>query len=85
MWNQPVRAQNSRRSLHPLARELAGLLDPVTNLGFVPLFILVDVKVAGVLAFGADRGNGVQGQSAKERKLDVFGEAVIAEKPAPLF
>ena len=65
-----------------LSRQLAGLLHPIGELGFVEFVVLVDVEVAHFLLLGLDGRDGTQRPAAEERHLDVFCDAMEAEEPA---
>src|SRR5262245_56050304 len=64
------------------AGQLAGLLHPSGELGFVELVVLVDVEVAHFLLPGLAGGKRTQRRAAEETHLDVLVEAMKAEEPA---
>src|SRR5262245_48603493 len=71
----------ARRS-HPFAGQLAGLLDPSGDLGFVERVVLADVEVAHVLLLGLAGRERMQRRAAEESHLHVLRKAMNAEEPA---
>src|SRR5436305_674453 len=70
--------------LHSFAGQLAGLLHPCGELGFVKLVVLANVEVARVLALGLAGRERAQRRAAEERHFDVLCKAVKGEEPAAL-
>src|SRR5262245_50244294 len=73
-----------RRRSQSFARQLAGLLHPIGELGFVELVVLVDVEVANFLLLGLAGGERTQRCAAEETHFDVRVEAMKAEEPDSL-
>src|SRR5205085_7691764 len=69
---------------HFYAGQLAGLLHPGGEFGFVELVVLVDVEVANVFLLGMARRESTQRRAAEESHFDVFRQAMETEEPGGL-
>jgi hypothetical protein len=73
------------RSSQSVALQLAGLLYPSCELGFIKLVVLVDVEVAHVFLLGLAARHRLQRHATEESHLHVVPEDMVAEEPALRF